>query len=61
MTNYFSTMHVTKAKGGGSKIIWQGTFNNKPGSGKTDEEVVEILNGAYKAGLDNVKKLAEHG
>ena len=61
VTNYFSTMHVTKAKGGGAKIIWQGTFNNKPGSGKTDAEVVEILNGAYKAGLDNAKKLAEHG
>lgn len=61
VTNYFSTMHVTKGKSGGAKIIWQGTFNNKPGSGKTDEEVVEMLNGAYKAGLDNVKKLAEHG
>jgi mxaD protein len=61
VTNYSSTMHVTKGKGGGSKIIWQGRFNNKPGSGKTDAEVVEMLNGAYKAGLDNVKKLAEHG
>jgi len=59
--DYVSTMHVTKGKHGGSKIIWQGSFKNKPGSGKTDEEVVEMLNGAYKAGLDNVKKLAEHG
>lgn len=59
ITNYFSTMHVTRGKRGGSKIIWQGTFNNKPGSGKSDEEVVEMLNGAYKAGLDNVKTLAE--
>jgi mxaD protein len=61
ITNYYSTMHVTKAKGGGSKIIWQGTFHNKPGSGKTDAEVVEMLNGAYKAGLDNLKTLAERG
>ncbi len=61
VTNYYSTLHVAKGKGGGSKIIWQGTFKNKPDSGKTDAEVVEILNGAYKAGLDNVKKLAEHG
>jgi hypothetical protein len=60
VTNYFSTMHVTKAKGG-SKIIWQGTFDNKPGSGKSNEEVVEMLNAAYKAGLDNVKTLAEKG
>ncbi len=61
ITNYFSTMHVTKGKRGGSKIIWQGTFNNKPGSGKSDGEVLEMLNGAYKAGLDNVKTLAEQG
>jgi hypothetical protein len=59
VVNYYSTMHVTKGKSGGAKVIWQGTFNNKPGSGKSDEEVVEMLNGAYKAGLDNVKTLAE--
>jgi mxaD protein len=59
VSNYASTMHVTKAKTGGAKVIWQGTFNNKPGSGKSDDEVVEMLNGAYKAGLDNLKMLAE--
>ena len=59
VTNYFSTMYVTKAKGGGAKVIWQGTFDNKPGSGKTDAEVVEMLNGAYKAGLDNLKTVTE--
>jgi len=59
VVNYYSTMHVTKGKSGGAKLIWQGTFNNKPGSGKSDEEVVEMLNGAYKAGLDNVKTIAE--
>jgi mxaD protein len=59
ITNYYSTLYVTKGKGG-AKVIWQGTFNNKPGSEKTDDEVVEMLNGAYKAGLDNVKTLVEH-
>jgi mxaD protein len=59
ITNYLSTLYVSKAKGGGTKVIWQGTFNNKPGSGKTDDEVVEMLNGAYKAGLDNLKAMVE--
>jgi hypothetical protein len=59
VSDYFSTMHVSKAKGGGTKVIWQGTFKNKPGSGKTDAEVVDTLNGAYQAGLENVKTLAE--
>jgi hypothetical protein len=61
LTDYVSSMRVTKGKDGGSKLTWIGKFKGKPGSGKTDAEVVEIINGAYKAGLDNVKKLAEQG
>jgi mxaD protein len=61
ITHYVATLGVKKGKGGMTKVIWQGKFNNKPGSGKTDEEVVEMINGAYKAGLDNVKKLIESG
>lgn len=61
ITNYQSTMHVTKGKNGMTKVIWQGKFYNKPGSGKTDQEVVDMLNGAYRTGLDNVKTLGEHG
>jgi mxaD protein len=61
ITDYVSTLHVTKGRHGAAKLIWQGKFKNKPGSGKTDQEVVEMINGAYKAGLDNVKVLAEKG
>ena len=59
ITDYASTMYVTKGKAGGSKVIWQGTFKNKAGSGKSDDEVVELLNGVYKAGLENAKQLVE--
>jgi hypothetical protein len=62
ITHYVSTMSVKKGKGGMTKVIWQGKFNNKPDSGKSDDEVVEMINGAYKAGLENVKQLIEsHG
>jgi len=62
ITHYVSTMSVKKGKGGMTKVIWQGKFNNKPDSGKTDDEVVEMINGAYKAGLENVKQIIEsHG
>jgi hypothetical protein len=44
-----------------TKVIWQGKFKGKPDSGKTDAEVVDIINGAYKAGLDNLKTMAEKG
>jgi hypothetical protein len=61
LTNYTSTLHVKKGKGGMTKVIWQGKFKGKPDSGKTDAEVVDIINGAYKAGLDNLKTMAEKG
>jgi Polyketide cyclase / dehydrase and lipid transport len=61
LTNYVSTMHVTRGRSGMAKVIWQGKFNGKPDSGKTDQEVVETLNAVYREGLDNVKKLAERG
>jgi hypothetical protein len=46
-------------KGGMTKVIWQGKFNNKADSGKTDDEVVELINGVYKSGLENLKQLLE--
>ncbi len=61
ITHYVSTMSVKKSKGGMTKVIWQGKFNNKADGGKTDDEVVEMMNGAYKAGLENLKQLIESG
>lgn len=58
LTDYSSTMSV-KGKGDKSTLTWIGKFKGKKGSGKTDAEVVEMINGAYKAGLDNAKKMAE--
>ena len=61
ITDYVSTLSVAKGRHAMTKVIWQGKFKNKAGSGKTDAEVVEMINGAYKAGLDNVKQLAGQG
>ena len=59
VTDYVSTMYVTKGKGAKTKVLWQGKFKNKPDSGKTDAEVIDLFNGVYKEGLDNLKALAE--
>lgn len=59
IVHYVSTISVKKSKGGTTKVIWQGKFNNKPDSGKSDDEVVEMINGVYKAGLENLKQLME--
>jgi len=59
ITDYVSTMAVQKGKHARTRLAWQGKFKNKEGSGKTDEEVVQMINDAYKAGVENVKALAE--
>ena len=55
---YTSTMTVA-AKGNGSVVTWVGNFITKAGSGKTDADSQGLIDGAYQAGLDNVKKIAE--
>ena len=55
---YTSTMTVA-AKGNGSVVTWVGNFITKAGSGKTDADSQGLIDGAYQAGLDNVKKMAE--
>jgi len=61
ITHYVSTLGVKKGKGATTKVIWQGKFDNKPDSGKSDDEVVEMINQVYKTGLENLKQLIESG
>lgn len=55
---YQSTMTV-QPKGNGSLVKWSGNFITKAGSGKTDADAQGLIDGAYQAGLDNIKKMAE--
>ena len=61
VTHYVSTLTVKKFKGGMSKVIWQGKFNPRPDSGKSEDETVETVNAAYRTGLENLKVLIESG
>jgi Polyketide cyclase / dehydrase and lipid transport len=58
LDKYTSTMTVTP-KGNGSVLTWVGNYITKAGSGKTDADSQGLIDGAYQAGLDNVKKMAE--
>ena len=55
---YKSTVTVTP-KGTGSVLTWFGSYITKAGSGKTDADSQGLIDGAYQAGIDNVKKMAE--
>lgn len=63
VTNYSSTIKVTE-KGSGSLVTWKAGFyrgypNNDPPEELNDEAAVKAVTGVYKAGLANLKKLAE--
>jgi carbon monoxide dehydrogenase subunit G len=63
VTNYTSTITV-KAEGKGSVVEWRGAFyrgypNNDPPPDKNDEAAVAAVTGVYKAGLANLKTIAE--
>ena len=63
VTNYSSTITV-KAEGSGSVVEWRGAFyraypNNNPPPDQNDEAAVAAVTGVYKAGLANLKTLAE--
>lgn len=55
ITGYKSTIMVSKAGAGESKITWKSTYT--PDSGK-DAAAKEAISGIYQAGLDNIQKMA---
>ena len=63
VTNYTSTISV-KSDGGKAVVEWRGAFyrgypNNDPPPDQNDEAAVAAITGVYKAGLANLKAIAE--
>jgi len=64
VVDYSSTILVKSGKvKGTSVLVWKGKFKrkvaNNPPAGQDDAGVKKVIIGAYQAGLQNVKKLAE--
>ena len=65
VVDYSSTILVKSVKGdkGSSVLVWKGKFKRKvadnPPAGQDDAGVKKAIIGAYQAGLQNAKKLAE--
>ena len=63
VTNYTSTISV-KADGGKAVVEWRGAFyrgypNNNPPADQNDEAAIAAVTAVYKAGLANLKTIAE--
>lgn len=64
VANYSATLQVKPKDGGGSVAEWRGAFyrgymNNDPPEKYNDEAAVKAVTAVYRAGLDNLKALAE--
>ncbi len=64
VADYSSTILVKSGKAKGTSVlVWKGKFKRKvadnPPAGQDDAGVKKAISGAYQAGLQNVKKLAE--
>ncbi|MCC7549786.1 MAG: SRPBCC family protein [Burkholderiales bacterium] len=57
ITDYKSTLDVVELGANRSLIVWRGAFASKPG--QKDDDNLKFISTVYRAGLDNVKKMAE--
>ena len=57
ISDYKSTLSVVELGSNRSLIVWRGAFASKPG--QKDDENIKFISTVYRAGLDNVKKMAE--
>ncbi|MBM3393296.1 MAG: SRPBCC family protein [Betaproteobacteria bacterium] len=57
--NYVCTMEVVQLRAGVASVIWTSSFMNNSDAKMKNEEVINFLNGAYKAGLDALKASLE--
>jgi len=54
VANYTSTIRVTDNGKGKSQVEWSSEFNPK---GVGDNDAVQVIQGIYQAGFDNLKKM----
>ena len=59
VAGYVSTFHVVEGKRGYTTILWRSSFRNNSDGKMKDEEVIAFIDGAYRAGLDNLKTVLE--
>ncbi|HWH49267.1 MAG TPA: SRPBCC family protein [Burkholderiales bacterium] len=63
--DYYSELVVKDAGDNKSVVEWRGRFKrlaywtDNPPAGQDDKAALDFLNGAYKSGLDNLKKVLE--
>ena len=56
---YSATLQVSELAPGVSTIVWRSAYLNNSNGEMGDVEMIEFINGVYRAGLEAVKKSLE--
>ena len=59
LSDYVSVFEVVEGRRGYTTILWRSSFRNNSDGKMKDEEVIGFIDGAYRAGLDNLKSMFE--
>ena len=64
ITGYVSSISVHAGSNGMTKVVWSGSFKRKnadanPPEGESDAGTTKLIQGVYRGGLDNLKKMLE--
>jgi mxaD protein len=59
LSNYTSSIQVVESRRGFTTVLWRSSFKNNSDSKMKDEEVIGFIDGAYRAGLDNLRSMVE--
>ena len=60
IAEYVSVFEVIEGRRGITTIVWRSSFVNSSDGKMKDDEVIAFMNGAYRAGLDNLKTMLEN-
>jgi mxaD protein len=59
ISEYVATFQVIAGRRGYTMIVWRSSFRNNSDGKMKDEEVIGFIDGAFRAGLDNLKSMLE--
>lgn len=59
ISSYASTFQVLEGRRGFTLVQWRGAYRNNSEGKMKDEEVIALIDGLYRAGLDNLRSMIE--
>ena len=59
VSEYVGSLQVIEGRRGYTVVTWNSAYRNNSGGKMKDEEVIGFINGAFRAGLENLKTMLD--